>query len=165
MWGQICLWNYFIIEVSLTSGNYTVRGVLFSKNIKHDPRYHLFFVRRGAEGMCPCSSSCQSVSDTAVAVDGNTMTLIRDFFTWITLTTLNNINFATEAMQCTTPALQSTNRTNACHRHSLGVLTAGSGTLRLVLHLHRTSPIFIGEPRWWIAGFVIPWMLSWGTFR
>ena len=76
--------------------------------------------------MCPCSSSCQSMSDTTVAVDGNTMTLIRDFFTLITLTTWNIINFATEAMQCTIPALQSTSHTDACHRHPLGVLITGS---------------------------------------
>lgn len=97
--------------------------------------------------MCPCSSSCESMSDTAVAVDGNTMTLIRDFFTLITLTTWNNISFTTEAMQRMTPALQSTIHTKACHRYPFGALTAGSGTLRHVLHLHQTSPVFIGEPR------------------
>lgn len=51
----------FIKEVSLASGNYMLCGMLFSKNIKRDPRYHLFFVRRGAKGTCPCSSSCQSI--------------------------------------------------------------------------------------------------------
>lgn len=100
----MCLWSYFIKEASLASGNYTVCGMLFSKNIKRDPRYHLFFVQRGAEGMCPCSSSCQSVPDIAVATDGNTMTLIRDVFTLIALTTWNSINIATEAMQYMTPA-------------------------------------------------------------
>lgn len=41
----MCLCSDFIEEVSLASGNYTLCIMLFSKNIKRDARYHLFFVQ------------------------------------------------------------------------------------------------------------------------
>lgn len=66
---------------------------------------------------------------------------VETFFTLITSTSWNNVTFATEAMQCVTPALQS-----PCERRPLGVVTAGSGTLQHALHLH-WAPIALGEPR------------------